>query len=113
MYKPAKLKNTLYRINNKNQNNNIKNRINNKDDKMSNDNNSNNDDDDDNDNKFDNNNNDDDVISDYNNISITKDQFQKMALNEEKIKQLNEVINKKDEEIQRLNKINEENMNAI
>ena len=36
-----------------------------------------------------------------------------MALNEEKIKQLNEVIIKKDEEIQRLNKVNEENINAI
>ena len=118
IYKPSKLKNTFYRINNKNQNNTNRININNKDDKSSNNNNidNNNNDDsnnDDDDNKFNNNNNDGDEISDYNDVSITKNQLKKIALNEERIKQLNDVINKKDEEIQRLNKINEENMEAI
>ena len=111
IYKPDKLKNLLKNNNNKNQiNNNINNKDNNKNSKNNND----DDNDDNNDNNDDNDNNDNnDESSDYNNISITKDQLQKMALNEEKIKQLNEVIIKKDEEIQRLNKVNEENINAI
>ena len=123
LYRPDKLK-KLKNNSNSNSNSNIntnrininpKNRNNNRDNKNDDD-----DNDDGNNNNNDNHNNDnfggddnDEESSEYNNISITKEQFQKIALNEEKIKQLNEVINKKDEEIQRLNKVNEENINAI
>ena len=129
IYKPGKLKsfirnkqnnNTINNINDKN-NNKVNNpKINNenhkndedKDNRNNGDEDDNNEDDDD-DNKFNGNNNKDDESSDYNNISITKEQLNKIALNEEKIKQLNEIINKKDEEINRLNKLNEENINAM
>ena len=106
IYKPDKRKSAL---NNNNINNSKINNINKKNNKNDNDDNSN-------DNNNDNNNNgddNDDGNSEYNNISITKNQLQNMALNEEKIKQLNEIISKKDEEIQRLNKVNEENLDAI
>ena len=128
LYKPDKLK----KLKNNNTNTNINSNTNRSNINPKSKNNRNNDeenkkDDDDDDNNDDgngnnNNNNDNDSYNDddnndksseYNNISITKEQFQKIALNEEKIKQLNEVINKKDEEIQRLNKVNEENINAI
>ena len=107
IYKPDKLKNTLNSINNNKIN--TLNRINEKNNNK-NDNEENNDNDDNNDFIND---NQSEADSEYNNISITKNQLQKMALNEEKIKQLNEIINKKDEEIQRLNKVNEENIDAI
>ena len=126
LYRPDKLK-KLKNNSNSNSNSNINtNRINinpkNRNNRNNNRDNKNDDDDNDdgNNNNNDNHNNDnfggddnDEESSEYNNISITKEQFQKIALNEEKIKQLNEVINKKDEEIQRLNKVNEENINAI
>ena len=119
IYKPNKLKNQNKTMNTlKNIDNNIDNNENRKDNKKGIDSNNiyNSSDDDDNedgDNKFNNNNNNGDNSSETGNISITKEQLDKIALNEEKIKQLSNIINKKDEEIKRLNKLNEENINAI
>ena len=57
----------------------------------------------------DNNSNDDNNNSDYNNTSLIKTKINQFTLNEQKIKQLNEIISKKDEEIEYLKKLNEEN----
>ena len=119
IYKPNKLKN---KNKNKTMNVNIINNIDNNTDENDNSSKAYNNNDDDNDNddgdsKFNNNNNNNDDVdnssSEMNNISITQEQLNRITLNEEKIKQLKEVINKKDEEINRLNKINEENINAM
>ena len=47
------------------------------------------------------------------NESLMKDKMNKFELNEQKIKQLNEIISKKDEEIENLKRINEENIESF
>ena len=52
-------------------------------------------------------------IENNNNISLNKNQINKLTLNEQKIKQLNEIILEKDKEIEHLKNINAENIETF
>ena len=52
-------------------------------------------------------------IENNNNISLNKNQINKLTLNEQKIKQLNEIILEKDKEIEHLKNINAENIETL